>query len=211
MSVIDVSNSLLQDAAAGRARVVGLTVQQYDSLIEQGLLPEDPTTELIDGLIVQKDRSKRGDNPMTVGDRHRVSILRCMELDPQFRKLGCFLQSQQPVAIPPKSEPEPDISVIRGCVDDYLERKPGPPDTTCVIEVADSSLRRDLGTKLRIYAQGKIPQYVVADLVNNQVIVHTMPSNGGYSKVLKLRGDEVVKIACGKSRHVEIRAKLLLP
>src|SRR5438874_133331 len=106
MSVVDVSDSLLQDAAAGRAKVVGLTIEQYDCLIDQGLLPEDPTTELIEGLIVQKDRSKSGEDAMTVGDRHRISILRAMEVDPQFRQRGCFLQSQQPIAIPPKSEPE---------------------------------------------------------------------------------------------------------
>src|SRR5580692_16879 len=170
-----VSNPVLQEAAQGRLKIIGLTVDQYDALIELGKLPEDPTTELIDGLMVRKDRSKTGEDPMTVGDRHRMAVLRLQRLLPQFEALGCFLQSQQPIALPPDNEPEPDIAVVRGSIDDYVDRKPSSPDVIFVLEVADSSLKQDLGMKLRIYASAGIREYIVVDLQNDIVIVHRNP------------------------------------
>ncbi len=105
---------VLEDAQNGQMDIVGLTVKQYDWLIEQGKIPEDPTTELIDGFIVKKDRSAVGEGPLTIGDRHRTAVCLLAELNPHFRRLGSFIQSQQPIWIPPKREPEPDLSVIAG-------------------------------------------------------------------------------------------------
>ena len=88
---------------APRPSPVGLTVDQYDFLIEQGRLPESPATELIGGQIVYKDRSHAGEDPMSVGVLHAWVIDSLKELDPDVRfasgKRG-LVRVQLPIAIP---------------------------------------------------------------------------------------------------------------
>ena len=202
--------TILQEAAAGHATIVPWTVEQYHRAIEAGCVPEDTSVELIDGLIVHKDRATAGEDPMTIGDRHRISVLRLAQLAPAFLPLGCFLQTQQPISLPPTSEPEPDAAVVRGGIDDYLERPPGAADVSCVIEVADRSLSLDVGPKLAAYAAAGIPQYVVADLVNDCVLVHEEPAGHSYSRVTRAVRGATVQMSAGIGR-VPMAVDRLLP
>ena len=67
------------------------TVEQYDPVIETGVVPEDASVEFLDRFMVRKDRAKAGENPMTVGDRYRIAVLRLAHSAPLFEPLGCFL------------------------------------------------------------------------------------------------------------------------
>jgi Uma2 family endonuclease len=203
------TRTLIQDAAAGRATIVGLTVEQYDYLIEHKLLDEDLTLELLDGLIVKKDRAAAGGNPDMVGDRHRAVVLRLAALSNEFRPFGAYLQTQQPIRLPPWHEPEPDGSIIRG--DPMSVEKPWAHETSCVIEVADSSLGRDLGAKLRAYAEAGIPQYVVIDLVHDKVLDHRHPSGSGYPVPTQLRHGDTLQLSAGVEQFVDVSVDLLLP
>ena len=202
--------TILHEAAAGRATIVAWTVEQYHRAIATGLLPEDAAVELLDGFIVRKDRAKAGENPMTIGDRHRVAVVRLAHAAPQFEPLGCFLQNQQPVSLPPAHEPEPDGAVVRGRLDDYLDSPPKAVDLLCVIEVADSSLALDLGPKLRAYAGAGIPQYVVVDLVNDRVVIHEAPAGDSYARVIPLARGGTVRLNAG-SGQVPMAVDRLLP
>ncbi len=202
-------STILQEAAAGRATIVAWTVEQYHRAIESGLVPEDTAVELLDGFIIRKDRAKAGESPMTIGDRHRVAVVRLAHTSALFEPLGCFLQSQQPVSLPPAHEPEPDGAVVRGRIDDHLESPPQAADVFSVIEVADSSLALDLGPKLRAYAGAGIPQYIVVDLVEDRVLVHEEPSGETYSHVTPVARGETVLIYAGKG-HVQMAAERLL-
>jgi hypothetical protein len=55
------------------------------------------------------------------------------------------------------SEPEPDLAVIAL----NAPRPYHPATATLIVEVAVSSLRRDLGTKAELYARASVPQYWV--------------------------------------------------
>ena len=110
---------------------------------------------------------------------------------------GCFLQTQQPVSLPPVNEPEPDGAVVRGGIDDYLDHPLSGQDVLSVIEVADSSLPIDLGPKLAAYAAAGIRQHIVADLVNNRVLVHEGPEVNSYSRVAALERGDAVRIPAG--------------
>jgi hypothetical protein len=80
--------TILQEAAAGRATIVPWTVEQYHRAIESGFMPEDTFVDLIDGFLVHKDRPKAGDDRMTIGDRHRVAVLRLAQSAPAFERVG---------------------------------------------------------------------------------------------------------------------------
>jgi hypothetical protein len=209
VSTVPTSSTIYEDIAAGRAYPVGLTVDVYDRLIDQHWIAEDSTTELIDGVIVKKDRSAAGEDPISVGDRHRVAVIRLGRYDADFRLLGCYLQTQQPIVLPPDNEPEPDGSVIRGS-EENSGAKPRAADVLAVIEVADNSLSRDLGPKLRAYAAAGIPQYIVADLQHNRVLVHTEPADGTYVRVVELRAGQLC-IVNAERGTVVIPVDRLLP
>ena len=202
--------TILQEAAAGRATIVPWTVEQYHRAIASGFMPENTSVELIDGLIVHKDRAKVGEDPMTIGDRHRIAVLRLAQSAPAFESLGCFLQTQQPISLPPINEPEPDGAVVRGTIDDYMDHPPRAADVSCVIEISDSSLSLDLGPKLGAYAAAAIRQYVVADLVNDRVLVHEQPAGQAYSRVSTYARGETVQISAG-SGQIPMEVNRLLP
>src|SRR5262249_35756824 len=74
------------------------------------------------------------------------------------------------------SEPEPDVLVIRGGIDDYPDRHPGPEEVPLVVEVAESSLRSDREIKQRVYASAGIPGYWIANLSESRFEVYTDPT-----------------------------------
>lgn len=202
--------TILQEAAAGRATIVPWTIEQYHRALENGVLTEDAAVELLDGVLVHKDRAKAGDDPMTIGDRHRVAVVRLSHVAPLFDSHACFLQTQQPISLPPINEPEPDGAVIRGSIDDYLDHPPDAKDVCCVIEVADSSLSVDLGPKARAYATAAIQQYIVADLVNDRVLVHEDPVGDSYTRITTLRRGETMQMLTATVR-VSTAVDQLLP
>lgn len=193
--------TILQEAAAGTTTVLAWTTDRYRSAVTAGIIPEDTAFELLDGLIIRKNRAAAGEDPMTIGDRHRVSVLRLARTAVRFEALGYFLQTQQPIRLPPLSEPEPDAAVVRGVIDDYLDHPPLATDVSSLIEIADSSLSLDLGPKLQAYASAGIPQYVVVDLVNNRVLVHEEPAaSGSFARVSVLEKGSAIGIRTGEQR-----------
>ena len=204
------TSSILQDATAGRAIIQPWTVDLYHRAIAEGWLEESTAFELLDGFVVRKDRAKAGEDLVTIGDRHRLAVQRLVKLAAHFEPLGCTLQVQQPIQLPPTNEPEPDASSVRGADDDYRDGPPGAADVTCVIEVADSSLDRDLGVKLHMYARAGIQQYVVVDLVHDVVLDHRQPRGDAYEDVATLRPGDTVQLR-GVSQHLAVPIDRLLP
>lgn len=204
------SRSILQDATEGRAIVQPWTVDLYHRAMAEGWLEESTAFELLDGFVVRKDRAKAGEDLVTIGDRHRLAVQRLVKLAARFDTLGHTLQVQQPIQLPPTNEPEPDGSVIRGSDDDYRNGPPGAASVTCVIEVADNSLARDLGVKLQMYARAGIEQYVVVDLVHDVVLDHRNPSAEGFQGMASLRAGDDVELRAG-AHAVKVPARQLLP
>lgn len=209
--------TILQEMS-GRVNVAPLTVEQYESMNAVGILPDGVPIELLDGLLVWKDRAAAGADPMAIGTHHQLGVNKLSRLARQVEKWGCYLAVQGPVRIVPSSEPEPDAAVIRGKPEDYAERHPGPRDVYSVIEVADSSLARDRITKCRIYASAGVRQYVIVNLVERQVEIYSSPvaRQGRYAGETIRKGNQIVGILAGPTgtgpgKVVKIAAKDLLP
>src|SRR5687767_8631080 len=118
------STAELRDLVAG-AKVVGLTLEQYVRMIDNGILPEGEPIELLDGFLVRKDRSKAGEDPMTVGFEHVWAVQNLAQLlGPLVEPASCYVRLQSPIAIPPDSAPEPDGAITRGTYHDYRTRYP---------------------------------------------------------------------------------------
>ena len=103
-----------------------------------------------------------------------------------------LLSVQNSIAIP-RSLPQPDVAVLAWREDRYRSGKPRAADIGLVIEVADSSLRRDRDLKLPLYGRAGIRETWVVDLAAEVVIVGREPGPAGYAAVsLHRRGDRLV-------------------
>lgn len=143
-----------------------LSVEQYHAMARAGILTDEDPVELLEGWLVQK---------MTKSRPHVIAADRVRRAVERLIPPAWHVASQDPVTSA-DSEPEPDLAVIRGSVDDYPDRHPGPGDVALIVEVADSSLHRDRGSKKRLYARAGFPVYWVVNLVDRQVELYTEPS-----------------------------------
>lgn len=191
-------------------RVARFTVAQVHTMLDAGIL-NGANLELIDGLLVHKDRASGGGNPMTIGEKHNLVIKLLARLDPELSKHGTHMQTQGPVRLSEHDEPEPDGAVLLGEPRDYGERIPTASDATSLIEVADSSLEYDRTTKALLYARSGIAQYVIVNLRVPNVEVYEQPRQGRYEVMRVLSNDETLNIHIGNARVIAVPARELLP
>ena len=144
-----------------------IPVEQYHEMIRAGIFTEDDPIELIEGVLV----FKMPKNKPHVKCTRRVTKVLTRAISNEY-----FLQAQDPVTLS-DSEPEPDFVVIREAGFDDLEWHATPEFVALIIEVADSSLSRDRGTKLRMYARAGIAHYWIINLIDRVIEVYEDPKS----------------------------------
>lgn len=150
------------------------TVEEYERMVEVGILGADSRVELLDGEIVAMSPIKPPHASIT--DRMNDFLVR-------RRGERALVKVANPLRLVPRSEPEPDLLIARYRSDFYAEAHPTAADTFVVIEVSDSSLRMDLGVKVPIYARQGIPEVWIVDIAGKRVLVHADPVDGRYREV----------------------------
>lgn len=192
--------------------LVPITVAMYQRMIGRGDLVEGSPIELLDGTLVRKDRSARGEDPLAIGLRHRRTVERIRDLKPRLTALGLTIQSQQPIVIDDRNAPEPDAAILLGPDARYDDRLPGAADVLVVFEVADSSLEHDRTTKLRLYVRAGIPQYVLTNLADDVIEVYTNPdpASATYASTAKVPAGETFTLALTAGATIAISAADLL-
>ena len=124
------------------------TVDEYCAMADAGILAEDERLELLDGEIFVMP---------PIGEPHEFGTdLFNRELTHRLYDRA-LVRVQNSIRLDDYGLPEPDIAVVR-FRDDYHRNRPTPADVLLVIEVADSSLRRDHELKLPHYAAAGIPE-----------------------------------------------------
>ena len=86
---------------------------------------------------------------------------------------GWFVRIQQPISLDDDSAPEPDLAVVRGVPEDYLNAHPTVP--ALVIEIADTSLGFDRKVKGSVYARGGVQDYWVVNVTDRVLEVYRDP------------------------------------
>jgi Uma2 family endonuclease len=87
---------------------------------------------------------------------------------------------QNPVGLDTRSEPQPDIVLLRPQKNFYRTAHPGPEHTFLVVEVANTSLRHDRGRKLPLYAKTGVRDVWIVNRQADAVDVFRAPSSKGY-------------------------------
>jgi Uma2 family endonuclease len=169
-------------AQLGLEDVHRYSLDEYHRLIEAGGFDEDERVELLDGLLVSM-------SPKTPAHERAVRWLTrwlVQAVDHDRYEVGVG----RPLTLR-ASEPEPDLTVVeRGTPEPYH-----PARAALVIEVAVSSLSRDLGVKPRLYAAA-IPEYWVLDPEGRRMVVHRQPAGDRYAeRVERGPGDQLVASA----------------
>jgi Uma2 family endonuclease len=164
------------------------TRREYARLIDHGLLDEDDPIELLDGLLLVKE-------PQSSPHRTAVGLV-AKALERAFGD-GWFVQVQSPIGLDDRSEPEPDVCVVRGSLRDYVDAHPTHP--ALVVEVALSGLRVARGRKATAYARGGIADYWIVNLIDRVVEIHREPARPGparrrwgYAAIEPLGADAIV-------------------
>ena len=118
--------------------VYRFTVTQYHRMIESGVLTENDRVELLEGRVVPKVPC----NPPHDGTVTRIQrrLARLLP-DEWLIRVQCALTTRD-------SEPEPDLTVVRGPEEVYFTRHPLPRDVGLLIEVADATLDPSTGSPI---------------------------------------------------------------
>ncbi|PSQ81221.1 MAG: hypothetical protein BRD46_02655 [Bacteroidetes bacterium QS_8_68_15] len=163
--------------ADSRARTHRFTREQYEQMIEAGVLTPEDRCELLGGQIVDK---------MPQSSRHFTIISLVDEaLCAAYPENEYTVRVQGPLAVHDDSEPEPDVAVVQGRPRDYVDAH--PTTALLVVEVSDTSLRRDRTRKERIYARTGIAAYWVVNLDDESLEVYRDPNGDGYDRRETLR------------------------
>jgi Uma2 family endonuclease len=206
-----VGSGLVEQVVSGEAPpLVPLTVEQYHTMLERGILQDGDPIELVEGLLVRKDRGVTGRPPMTHGPRHALIVKRLMSLARSVESLGCHLLVQLPVTLSSVDEPEPDLAIVEGSLEAFTDRHPGPQDVLVVMEVADSSLRYDRGTKQRVYARAGVPAYVIVNLPDERIELYREPAEGRYAQRTDHRAGETVTLPLTRGRTLALNVTEIL-
>jgi Uma2 family endonuclease len=171
-----------------------LTVEEFERLAEAEGWDEDTRVELLDGEVVWMS---------PINDPHAACVRRLTQLfSRQYPADLAQVSVQNPIRIENYDEPQPDVALLRPRADFYASATPSPADILLLVEVADTTLRTDLGRKARIYASGGVSEYWVVDLNNRVLYVHRAPASGSYAERAALGPGE--RVTAGFAPDIEV-------
>lgn len=156
------------------------TVAEIEAMVEAGIIDEDERFELIGGEVV----------PMSPkGARHEMVKI---ELNRHLQRTvtaDVSIAPETTIRLDEKSFVEPDFcafprSITPGDMRGY--------DVLLAIEIADTSLRYDLGRKIGTYAAYGIPEVWVINALTLVTRVHKQLGPEGYRSVAEFGHDETM-------------------
>lgn len=159
------------------------TVDEYHKLGQAGVLGENDRIELIEGELIQMP---------PIGSIHAGIVGRLIAAFQSSMRAGPVLWVQNPLSLPPASEPQPDLALVKPRADDYLGSLPAASDVLLVIEVADTTLAYDRDVKMPLYAQHGIPEAWLIDVGVARLEIHRDPGPEGYRTLLRPDRDATV-------------------
>lgn len=155
------------------------TVHEYYQMAQAGILNEDDRVELIEGEIIEM---------AAIGSRHAACVDRLTQLFVVHVAGQAIVRIQNPIHLSERSEPQPDLALLRPRLDFYAAGHPGPQDVLLVVEVADTSIGFDREIKIPLYASAGIPEAWLVNLPEDRIDMYRRPTSTGYQEVQRLEG-----------------------
>jgi Uma2 family endonuclease len=167
----------------------------YLEMIEKGILGPDDHVELVEGMIVDM---------APAGIPHNGFLMTMVELlTPLVGRYKIAIQGT--LSVSEGQVYDPDVMILRQRPDRYKSSLPDASDVLLVIEAAASSMPRDQQTKLPVYAAAGIPEYWIADLGREVILVHRKPRGSKFTTIEQRQGDDIVSPACAADLSFAVR------
>jgi Uma2 family endonuclease len=147
------------------------SVDEYERMVEVGILTRQDHVELIHGEIVEM-------TPIGRGHFAAASALHAFFVERLGRRV--VVGAAGSLRVPPHSMPEPDLMLLVPRADFYRGADLRPEDVLLLIEVADTSLRYDRVVKGPLYAAAGVAEYWIVDVDGGAVEVYRDPIQGHY-------------------------------
>jgi hypothetical protein len=171
------------------------TTDQYEKMIEAGILEEGDNVELLRGEIVKI---------APIGLRHAGCVAWLVSTFAARLGRSVIVWPQNPIRLSDDTEPEPDVALLKPSVDFYTSRRPGPQDVLLLVEVADSSLEKDKSIKVQMYAQAGIAILWIVNLIEDVVEVYARPVAGKYTELRRAGWGETVPLPGAQPINVSV-------
>ncbi len=157
-----------------------ITLDEYERMREADVFEPEARVELIRGGIVDMS---------PIGPKHQASVIRLIRL--LIEQLGRHAlvspQGNDIRLVGSNSRPQPDVTVLKWRDDAYENESPTSEDVILLIEVSESSLKYDRGSKLQLYAEAGIAEYWIVNLADKVIEIYTDPDEGKYNSLKKVR------------------------
>jgi Uma2 family endonuclease len=153
---------------------------EYDRMTELGMF-QDEHVELLEGTLVKM-------SPQLAA--HASTVTKLAQLLMSALHGRFVVRVQAPLAVSDDSEPEPDLAVV--ALGNYDTAH--PTTASLVIEVADSSLRKDRA-KAAVYARAGIPVYGIVNLGARSFELHASPDGDRYADMRTLCADDTALVS----------------
>ena len=161
-------------------------VHQYREMGKAGILTKEDRVELIRGEIIAMP---------SLGNEHMATVDSSSMFWVQALGDRAIVRIQGSVRLNERSEPQPDVALLKNRADFYRSRSAGPSDILLIVEVSDSSLSYDRGVKLRLYAEAEVTEVWIANIRARTIEAYTDPSNGEYTTRRTFRPGQTVSPA----------------
>jgi Uma2 family endonuclease len=157
------------------------TVSEFQRMSKTRFLDPKARLELIEGELFEM---------APIGSFHAgtVNILTRL-LVPRVANVA-MVHVQSPVVLGDRSEPQPDLMLLRPNPNYYLNDHPRAEDVLLLIEVSDSTVQFDRKTKVPLYARHGIPEvWLVVGPRRRRIEIYRdpQPERGGYRTQLQVR------------------------
>lgn len=153
------------------------TVKDYHRMADAGILTEDDRVELIEGEIVEM---------APIGGPHAGVVNRLNKLFNERLRDRTVVSIQNPVKMSEFNEPQPDVALLVPRKDFYGSALPRREDAQLIVEVADTSLARDLEVKVPLYSSFGVQELWIVDTRSHKLHVCRRPGIRGYDDVREL-------------------------
>jgi Uma2 family endonuclease len=150
----------------------------YERLVELGAF-EGERVEFLYGTIVEMSPH---------GPPHDSAIEELTEILVTALVGRARVRVQSAFAASDGSEPEPDVAVVPP--GDY--HRVHPTEAWLIVEVAETSLKKDRGLKAQLYAESGVPEYWVVNIPDQMVEVHTDIVGGAYTRITPYRSGDTI-------------------
>ncbi len=151
-----------------------ITVDEYYEMARTGLIDPDARVELIEGEIVAM---------APIGTPHGYVVDVLNDRIAAVVHGRAILRVQGALRLSNRTELQPDLSILKLPSEQYRAKQASASDALLVIEVSDTTLRKDTRVRVPLFARHGVPEVWIVDLQRKCVRFFRSPADGQYQQV----------------------------